>query len=90
MARQYKLVSADGHVNPLPTFWTEYLPKRFQDSAPRLEQTGDGDFVGFEAMRTPLLISGSLGGAAVPAHHVAGTVQATRTRSQSLPTQRTR
>ena len=78
MARQYKLVSADGHVNPLPTFWKEYLPKRFQDSAPRLEQTGDGDFVVFEGKRTPFLIIGSLAGTDVKDYKVTGTVKETR------------
>ena len=78
MARQYKLVSADGHVNPLPTFWKEYLPKRFQDSAPRLEQTSDGDFVVFEGKRTPFLIIGSLAGTDVKDYKVTGTVKETR------------
>ncbi|MCH8189828.1 MAG: amidohydrolase [Chloroflexi bacterium] len=78
MARQYTLVSADGHVNPLPTFWKEYLPKRFQDSAPRLEQTGDGDFVVFEGKRTPFLIIGSLAGTDVKDYKVTGTVKETR------------
>lgn len=78
MARQYKLVSADGHVNPLPTFWKEYLPKRFQDSAPRLEQTSKGDFVVFEGKRTPFLIIGSLAGTDVKDYKVTGTVKETR------------
>ena len=78
MARQYTLVSADGHVNPLPTFWKEYLPKRFQDVAPRLEQSGEGDFVVFEGKRTPFLIIGSLAGTDVKDYKLTGTVKETR------------
>ncbi len=78
MARQYTLVSADGHVNPLPTFWKEYLPKRFQDAAPRLEQSGEGDFVVFEGKRTPFLIIGSLAGTDVKDYKLTGTVKETR------------
>ncbi len=40
MATQYNVISADSHVNPLPTFWKEYLPQRYQDAAPQLELYG--------------------------------------------------
>ena len=44
MTREYRLISADGHVIEPPDMWTKYLPKRFQDRAPRLvkdEKGGD-------------------------------------------------
>src|SRR5438094_307226 len=53
MATNYRIISADSHVNPPPTFWREYLPERFKDAAPRLEDTDEGDFVVFEGQRSP-------------------------------------
>jgi predicted TIM-barrel fold metal-dependent hydrolase len=44
MAREYRLISADGHVVEPPDMWTKYLPKRFHDRAPKLvkdEKGGD-------------------------------------------------
>jgi predicted TIM-barrel fold metal-dependent hydrolase len=56
------VISADSHVNPPPTFWREYLPARFRDAAPQLEQTDAGDFVVFEGRRTAFdLITGLAG-----------------------------
>jgi uncharacterized protein len=44
MTRQYRLISADGHVVEPPDMWTKYLPKQFHDRAPKLvkdEKGGD-------------------------------------------------
>ena len=44
MTRQYRLISADGHVVEPPDMWTKYLPKQFHDRAPTLvkdEKGGD-------------------------------------------------
>ena len=44
MAREYRLISADGHVVEPPDMWTKYLPKKFHDRAPKLvkdEKGGD-------------------------------------------------
>ncbi len=62
MLRTYRLISADSHVNPSPTFWRDYLPDRFRDAAPRLEQTDEGDFIVFEGQRRKFTIIGSLAG----------------------------
>ena len=47
----YTLFSADSHVNPLPSFWSEYLPVGLRDLAPRLETTAEGTFEVFEGQR---------------------------------------
>ena len=62
MAMKYEIVSADSHVNPLPTFWEEYLPEAFKEQAPKLERTKDGDFVTFEGSRSAFGILGALAG----------------------------
>ena len=44
MAREYRLISADGHMVEPPDMWTKYLPKKFHDRAPKLvkdEKGGD-------------------------------------------------
>jgi predicted TIM-barrel fold metal-dependent hydrolase len=44
MTRQYRLISADGHVVEPPDMWTTYLPKKFHSRAPQLvkdEKGGD-------------------------------------------------
>lgn len=33
MAREYRLISADSHINWSPTFWDDYIPAAFRDSA---------------------------------------------------------
>jgi len=42
MARQYHLISADGHVVEPPDMWTKYLPKKFHDRAPKLVKDQKG------------------------------------------------
>jgi predicted TIM-barrel fold metal-dependent hydrolase len=42
MSRDYDLVSADSHVLEPPHLWTEYLPRRFHDRAPKVVPDGDG------------------------------------------------
>ncbi|HXX90392.1 MAG TPA: amidohydrolase family protein [Acidimicrobiales bacterium] len=42
MARQYRLISADGHVIEPPDLWTKYLPKRFHERAPKLVKDPKG------------------------------------------------
>ena len=78
MARDYKIVSADSHVNPHPTFWAEYLPRRFKDRAPRYEQTTDGDFLVFEGRRTPISTLGAMAGRKYQDYAATGKVDETR------------
>ncbi|HUD15902.1 MAG TPA: amidohydrolase family protein, partial [Acidimicrobiales bacterium] len=42
MTRQYRLISADGHVVEPPDMWTKYLPKKFHDRAPKLVKDAKG------------------------------------------------
>ena len=41
--REYRLVSADGHVNEPPDVWKDRLPNKFQHRAPRMEHMELGD-----------------------------------------------
>jgi predicted TIM-barrel fold metal-dependent hydrolase len=40
---EYRLVSADSHVNEPPDLWTSRVPARFRDRAPRMERFEKGD-----------------------------------------------
>jgi predicted TIM-barrel fold metal-dependent hydrolase len=42
MARQYNLISADSHVIEPPDLWDKWLPRKYQDQAPKLVSDGDG------------------------------------------------
>src|SRR5258708_38530132 len=46
------VISADSHVSPPYTMWAEYLPERLRGFAPRLEQTGEGDFLVIDGHRS--------------------------------------
>jgi predicted TIM-barrel fold metal-dependent hydrolase len=39
-----RIVSADSHVNPPKDLWTNNVPAKFKDRAPRVESTDMGDF----------------------------------------------
>lgn len=72
MARQYRLVSADSHLEISPDRWTPRVPKDHRDRAPRLVKlAGGGDGVISENM--PLYVVG-LGVAARPYedHRISG------------------
>ena len=61
----YALVDADAHVNPLPTFWDDYLPKAFAGRAPRIEAgTADEphDWLVFEGVRKPFNLQSAVSG----------------------------
>jgi predicted TIM-barrel fold metal-dependent hydrolase len=45
------IIDADAHVNPPPTMWESYLPKRTRDLAPKIEHDDDCDWVVFEGRR---------------------------------------
>jgi predicted TIM-barrel fold metal-dependent hydrolase len=42
-AREYKLISADGHVMEPPDMWTSRAPAKYQDRVPRMERFEKGD-----------------------------------------------
>jgi len=62
MAREYQIVDADAHVNPVPTFWEEYLPAHLRDLAPKLESAEDADYIVFEGKRKKVNLIGAQAG----------------------------
>lgn len=59
------LVDADAHVNPAPTFWDEYLPKKFAGRGPKWEPGGPDDkhdWMVFEGVRKPLNLQSATSG----------------------------
>ena len=42
MGREYRLISADGHVIEPPDMWSKYLPKKFADRAPQAREGPEG------------------------------------------------
>lgn len=52
-----QLVDADAHVNPIPTFWDDYLPKKFAGRGPKFVAGGPDDktdYMEFEGTRRPI------------------------------------
>src|SRR5688500_10125099 len=62
MRNGYSVISADSHVNPPPTFWREYLPAKFREAAPRVEETDEADYIVFEGERRVVNLLGGLAG----------------------------
>ena len=52
--RQYRLISADSHVNEPPDLWTSRVPSRFADRAPRIESFDQGDAWVLEGVADPI------------------------------------
>ena len=42
MAREYRLISSDGHLEVPPERWTPRVPKQYQDRTPRTVRLPDG------------------------------------------------
>ena len=64
MERNYQIVDADAHVNPVPTFWDDYLPAHLRQLAPKVETDGDVDYVVFEGKRRKVNLIGAQAGRA--------------------------
>jgi predicted TIM-barrel fold metal-dependent hydrolase len=64
VARQYRLISADSHLEISPDRWTPRVPKKYRDRAPRLVKLASGGD-GVLSENTPLYVLG-LGVAARP------------------------
>lgn len=63
MSEATRLIDADAHVNPPPTFWDDYLPGNLAGRGPQIEEgTPDEghDWVVFEGSRKPLNILSSV------------------------------
>ena len=72
MARDYRVIDADTHVNPRATFWADYLPKHLRDLAPRIEPGDECDWVVFEGKRKKLAIIGAVAGKKVEEYKLHG------------------
>ena len=60
-----QLVDADAHVNPIPTFWDEYLPKKFIGRGPKFVAGGPddkNDWMEFEGTRKAINLQSSTSG----------------------------
>ena len=43
MAREYKLISADSHINEPPDLWRDRVPAQYRDRVPRIDHFERGD-----------------------------------------------
>lgn len=62
MLNDYRIVDADAHVNPPPTFWGSYLPGELRELAPKLEEGDDCDWIVFEGKRKKVSLIGAQAG----------------------------
>src|SRR5262245_15614558 len=51
---QYRLISADSHVNEPPDLWTSRVPAEYRDRAPRVERFENGDAWVLEGVDDPI------------------------------------
>jgi predicted TIM-barrel fold metal-dependent hydrolase len=51
---EYRLVSADSHVNEPPDLWTSRVPAKFRDRAPHMERFEKGDGWVLEGSKDPI------------------------------------
>ena len=57
--RDYKLISADSHVNEPPDLWTSRLAEQNRDRAPRIERFEQGDAWVMESALDPMNFGGN-------------------------------
>ena len=60
-----QLVDADAHVNPIPTFWDEYLPSKFTGRGPKFVAGGPedkADWMESGGTRKPINVQSSTSG----------------------------
>ena len=53
-ARDYRLISADSHVNEPPGLWVDRVPEKLRDRAPRIERFAEGDAWVIEGVTDPI------------------------------------
>ena len=54
MAKSYRLISGDSHINEPPDLWTSRVRAKFKDRAPRIERLEKGDAWIMEGSPTPI------------------------------------
>ncbi len=62
MSRDYRIISADSHVNPSPAIYAERLPAQFRDRAPRVVRRGDEEVALFEGREERFTLLASAAG----------------------------
>lgn len=67
--REYRLISADSHINEPPDLWTERVPAKFKDRAPRMISMDDGDAWIVEGAVDPLNFGMNVVGGMEPERH---------------------
>ena len=58
----YRLISADSHVQIPESAWQEYLDPEYREQAPRIESTPEGDVRVFQGTRRPINALSNLAG----------------------------
>jgi predicted TIM-barrel fold metal-dependent hydrolase len=74
----YRVVDADAHVNPPYAIWTDYLPARFHDMAPRIISEPDADYILFEGRKKKLNIMNAQAGLSAKDMKMEGRISDTR------------
>jgi predicted TIM-barrel fold metal-dependent hydrolase len=57
-----RIVDADAHIDPPYEMWSEYLPAKLRELAPRIEEGDECDYVVFEGRRKPIQMIGNQAG----------------------------
>jgi len=78
MRPPYQIVDADAHVNPVPTFWEDYLPSHLRELAPKVEHADDADYIVFEGRRKKMNLLGAQAGRAGKDFKIEGRLSDTR------------
>ncbi len=73
MARAYRIISADSHVNPSPAVYAERLPAQYRDRAPQMLRRGDEELSLFEGREERFEMLASVAGMRYEDYRVAGT-----------------
>ena len=60
--KRFRVTDADAHIDPPHTFWKEYLPAKFKDMAPTIEEGDEFDSVVFEGRKRPIIMLSNMAG----------------------------
>lgn len=66
MAKTYRLISADSHINEPPDLWTSRVRAKFKDRAPRIDRLEKGDAWIMEGSSTPINFGNNANGGLPP------------------------
>ena len=62
MSEKMRIISADDHVNPMPTIYAERVPEAWKERMPRVERRGENEVLVFEGTERPFTqLEGSAG-----------------------------